>query len=219
MRVNLDEFKKELTTIKKNNSNNEVVDKAIINLSDYNYINFTNDSEVDDYLNDKSFKILNLIGGANIHLGSIFIEVQDYLANYEDSDTTYIKWLESNGFNRMTALRYKRRAEIYNNLKSNKAKCYIATVPQRVIDEIIKFNNKDEVMYYLEESDNFFEFETFLKKDIIQEIENNIHKNDIKIKDRIKNLSLKKIEKLDNEKKNKLDDLVRQIEDILKEEM
>ena len=59
--------------------------------------------------------------------------------------------------------------------------------------------------------------EDFLKKDIILEIEDKTEKENIEIKDRIKKLPLKKIERLDTEKKNQVNELVQKIEEILKE--
>lgn len=216
--IDLTDLKKELKEVKKSNENkNEVVQKSILDINNYQYINFTDDPEIDDFLNDKSFKILDLAAASSILLGSIFIEVQEYLADRENSDTTYIKWLESNGFNRMTALRYKKRAEIYNSLNSNKAKYFIGITSQRIIDEISKAENKEEILNYLEEMKDFDGVEDFLKKDIILEIEDKTEKENIEIKDRIKKLPLKKIERLDTEKKNQVNELVQKIEEILKE--
>ena len=169
-------------------------------------------------MNDKSFKILDLAAGTSIFLGSIFIEVQEYLADKGNSDTTYIKWLESNGFNRMTALRYKKRAEIYNSLKSSKAKYFIGITSQKIIDEIFKYEDREEILYYLEEINNYDEIENFLKKDVVLEIEDKIEKENIEIKERIKKLSLKNIEKLDTEKQKQIDNLLQQIEELLKEQ-
>ena len=214
--IDLSNLKNELKEIKKKNDNekNQIAEKPIFDIDNYTYINFTNDPEVDDFLNDNSFKILNLAAGTNILLGTIFIEVQDYLSNLENADATYIKWLESNGFNRMTALRYKRRAEIYNSLISNKAKYFIGITSQKIIDEISKFENRDEIIEALEKMQDFDEIATFLKKDII-EIEEKIEKENIEIKQRIKKLPVKNIEKLDNEKQDKINNLVSQIEEIL----
>ena len=159
-----------------------------------------------------------MAAGANILLGSVFIEVQDYLSNLENADATYIKWLESNGFNRMTALRYKRRAEIYNSLTSSKAKYFIGITSQRIIDEIAKAENKEEIINYLEEMEEFDNIEDFLKKDIVLEIEEKKEKGNIEIKERIKKLPLKNIEKLDTEKQKQIDSLVHQIEELLKEQ-
>ena len=217
--IDLTELKKELNEVKKNNeSKNEIVQKSVLDINNYQYINFTDDPEIDDFLNDKSFKILDLAAGTSIFLGSIFIEVQEYLADKGNSDTTYIKWLESNGFNRMTALRYKKRAEIYNSLKSSKAKYFIGITSQKIIDEIFKYEDREEILYYLEEINNYDEIENFLKKDVVLEIEDKIEKENIEIKERIKKLSLKNIEKLDTEKQKQIDNLLQQIEELLKEQ-
>ena len=218
--IDLSDLKNELKEIKKNNESkkNEIAEKIMLDINNYKYINFTNDPEIDDFLNDNSFKILNLAAGANILLGSVFIEVQDYLSNLENADATYIKWLESNGFNRMRALRYKRRAEIYNSLTSSKAKYFIGITSQRIIDEIAKAENKEEIINYLEEMEEFDNIEDFLKKDIVLEIEEKKEKGNIEIKERIKKLPLKNIEKLDTEKQKQIDSLVHQIEELLKEQ-
>lgn len=213
MKVSIKGLKDELNAIEKVKKN-DVKNKDILDINHYQYIHFTEDSEVDDFLNDQSFKILNLSAGANIFLGSIFIEVQDYLSSLENSDATYVKWLESNGFNRMTALRYKKRAEIYKSLNSSKAKYFIGITSQKIIDEISKFENRDEIIEALEKMEDFDEIEAFLKKDII-EIEEKVEKENIEIKQRIKKLPLKNIEKLDNEKQDKINNLVSQIEEIL----
>ena len=216
--IDLTELKKELNEVKKNNENkNEIIQKSVLDINNYQYINFTDDPEIDDFLNDKSFKILDLAAASTILLGSIFIEVQEYLADKVNSDTTYIKWLESNGFNRMTALRYKKRAEIYNSLKSSRAKYFIGVTSQRIIDEISKYEDRKEILYYLEEMNNYDEIENFLKKDVVLEIEDKTEKENIEIKERIKKLPLKNIERLDNEKKNQVNELVQKIEEILKE--
>jgi len=58
--IDLSDLKNELKEIKKKNNNekNQIVEKPIFDIDNYTYINFTNDPEVDDFLNDNSFKIL-----------------------------------------------------------------------------------------------------------------------------------------------------------------
>ena len=85
--IDLTELKKELNEVKKNNENkNEIIQKSVLDINNYQYINFTDDPEIDDFLNDKSFKILDLAAASSILLGSIFIEVQEYLADKVNSD-------------------------------------------------------------------------------------------------------------------------------------
>ena len=58
--IDLTELKKELNEVKKNNENkNEIIQKSVLDINNYQYINFTDDPEIDDFLNDKSFKILD----------------------------------------------------------------------------------------------------------------------------------------------------------------
>ena len=107
--------------------------------------------------------------------------------------------------------------EIYNSLKSSRAKYFIGVTSQRIIDEISKYEDRKEILYYLEEMNNYDEIENFLKKDVVLEIEEKTEKENIEIKERIKKLPLKNIERLDNEKKNQVNELVQKIEEILKE--
>ena len=81
----------------------------------------------------------------------------------------------------------------------------------------MKYLNIKEILYYLEEMNNYDEIENFLKKDVVLEIEDKTEKENIEIKERIKKLPLKNIERLDNEKKNQVNELVQKIEEILKE--
>lgn len=149
--------------------------------------------------------------------GTRKIKIGQHSGWKEMQDLIRWKWLESNGFNRMTALRYKKRAEIYNSLKSSRAKYFIGVTSQRIIDEISKYEDRKEILYYLEEMNNYDEIENFLKKDVVLEIEEKTEKENIEIKERIKKLPLKNIERLDNEKKNQVNELVQKIEEILKE--
>ena len=92
---------------------------------------------------------------------------------------------------------------------------FIGIKSQKIIDEISKFENRDEIIETLEKMENFDEIEAFLKKDIIEIEEKVVEKENIEIKQRIKKLPLKNIEKLDNEKQDKINNLVSQIEEIL----
>ena len=74
IKLNLDDFKKEISLTKKKDEN-------LIDLKDFEYISYTNNNEVDDFLNEKSFMLINFIGKSNIFLGNIFLEVQNYLNN------------------------------------------------------------------------------------------------------------------------------------------
>ena len=55
VKLNLDDFKKEISLTKKKDEN-------LIDLKDFEYISYTNNNEVDDFLNEKSFMLINVIG-------------------------------------------------------------------------------------------------------------------------------------------------------------
>lgn len=103
----LELLKKELKSIQYNTTEKKLIN---IKVEEYNY---TDDSELNNFLNNKSSEILNIIGNSTLILGKIFEEVKE-LCNKKEAENIYCAWLEYNGFNRMTALRYRNR---YNILK------------------------------------------------------------------------------------------------------
>lgn len=155
VKLNLDDFKKEISLTKKKEEN-------LVDLKDFEYISYTNNHEVDDFLNEKSFMLINFIGKSNIFLGNIFLEVQNYLNENSIEEAIYCDWLERNGFNRMTALQYKKRAEIYNSLSSENSKKIIALLNQKTIEEIYKFNDRQAILTYLEKINGVSEIESYL---------------------------------------------------------
>lgn len=208
--LDLSDLKKELAKKETQIAN---IPQSILDSKNFTYINFTGASETDRFLNEKSFTILNSIAITNISLGNIFIEVQNYLKEKED---TYTEWLESIGFNRMTALRYKKRAEFYNLVQSKKAKDFISILPQRLIDELSKLENKEETIEYLDMMNDIKDLDWLLKADN-EKLEYSQSKT-ISLKDKIKRLPLNNFKNLSVDKKEKIDILLEEIEKILKEE-
>ena len=208
IKLNLDDFKKEISLTKKKDEN-------LIDLKDFEYISYTNNN---DFLNEKSFMLINFIGKSNILLGNIFLEVQNYLNDNFIEETTYCDWLQRNGFNRMTALRYKKRAEIYSSLLSENSKKIIALANQKTIDEIYKFNDRQAILTYLEEINNISEIENFLnnaltlKKDE-EEVEI-IEVDSLDLENRVRKLSTS-IENLEPKKQKQVDSLLKKIERIM----
>ena len=215
IKLNLDDFKKEISLTKKKDEN-------LIDLKDFEYISYTNNNEVDDFLNEKSFMLINFIGKSNIFLGNIFLEVQNYLNDNSIEETTYCDWLQRNGFNRMTALRYKKRAEIYSSLLSENSKKIIALANQKTIDEIYKFNDRQGILTYLEknlintcnisEIENYLNNALTLKKDE-KEVEI-IEVDSLDLENRVRKLSTS-IENLEPKKQKQVDSLLKKIEKIM----
>lgn len=210
IKLNLDDFKKEISLTKKKDEN-------LIDLKDFEYISYTNNNEVDDFLNEK-FMLINFIGKSNIFLGNIFLEVQNYLNDNSIEETTYCDWLQRNGFNRMTALRYKKRAEIYNSLLSESSKKIIALANQKTIDEIYKFNDRQGILISLEKINNISEIENYLnnaltlKKDE-KEVEI-IEVDNLDLENRVRKLSIS-FENLEPKKQKQVDSLLKKIEKIM----
>lgn len=211
VKLNLDDFKKEISLTKKKEEN-------LVELKDFEYISYTNNHEVDDFLNEKSFMLINFIGKSNIFLGNIFLEVQNYLNENSIEETTYCNWLERNGFNRMTALRYKKRAEIYNSLSSENSKKIIALLNQKTIEEIYKFNDRQAILTYLEKINDVSEIKSYLNNALTlkrdeAEVEI-IEVDNLDLENRVRKLSTS-IENLEPKKQKQIDSLLKKIEKIM----
>ncbi|MDD7411253.1 hypothetical protein [Fusobacterium gastrosuis] len=211
VKLNLDDFKKEISLTKKKEEN-------LVDLKDFEYISYTNNHEVDDFLNEKSFMLINFIGKSNIFLGNIFLEVQNYLNENSIEETTYCNWLERNGFNRMTALRYKKRAEIYSSLSSENSKKIIALLNQKTIEEIYKFNDRQAILTYLEKINDVSEIESYLRNTLILKKEESeveiIEVDSLDLENRVRKLSTS-IENLEPKKQKQVDSLLKKIEKIM----
>lgn len=213
----IDLIKKELNAAKESKKTEL---KGIIHIEKSKYI-FSENIEVNDFLNNKSYELINFLGNGNLFLGKIFYEVKEYLENKKEEEITYMKFLEANGFNRMTALRYRNRYNIFLNIINEKTKKLIALAPQRIIDQLNKIEieeiNKrnittlEEIEVFLsemviEEKKEDVENKKYLNffKTIDKEIEN---ENIDKAKEEIKNLEIL-IKEMKNKINNKEQELV-----------
>ena len=173
-------------------------------------IDFSKSEEENEFLEVKTKEILNLQANASIQLGRIFKEVSEKI----QEDMTYCQWLDLIGFNRMTALRHKRRFELFENTNNDIAKEIVGSLTFREIEQIYK--NLQENLIYLNTSNNVIEFKNILKeknliekKEVKKEIETNINFeifNDIK----------EKILNVDKKKKEEIEKLLLKIEKLLK---
>lgn len=175
--INLEKLKKEVKTLEVKNKVNNELNKNSIQIN-YEYISYTNNEEIDNYLNEKSLQIINIVSKSNIILGKIIYDVQLFLSEHRADETfTYMSWLEANGFNRMTALRYKRRYAIYKYCENDNIKSIISLLPQKYIDEL----------FILDESELIELLDSVkTKKDIIDFVANRIileKNNDEELKD------------------------------------
>jgi len=179
----------------------------------------TDDMEINKFLIEKSTELYKLHSKTALELGKIFVDVEEKLSGSNQYDGVYTKWLEKNGFNKMTALRYKRRYRLFEHLETVIGKNILMTLPQKMIDEIsskpeeeikkyLKFldegKNKQELQMVMENKIEVVQIASILDFDFSKEYE--------KINDKLKKISF---DNLDNKKKEALEKDIQRIEKIL----
>lgn len=109
----------------------------------------TGDDEVNSFLKEKSLEVLNLQARTSLTLGKIFSEVELRLAGNRYTGC-YVKWLEFNGFNKMTALRHRNRYKLYTLCEDDFSKEVVAKLPYRQINDICKNENPQSIIRTIE---------------------------------------------------------------------
>lgn len=106
--------------------------------------NLTEDRELGELLVNKTALLINLQIKNAISLGAIFYEVfNEISAKGSKLNGLYEKWLNVNGVSKHTALRYRKRYELYKLVKDDKKET-IALLSQKYIDIIYLEENKEE---------------------------------------------------------------------------
>lgn len=139
----------------------------------------TLDNEVNNFLKEKSLEVLNLQAQTSLALGKIFTEVELKLSGNRYTGC-YVKWLELNGYNKMTALRHRNRYKLYSLCSNEFSKETIAKLAYTKIDKICKSSNPKEIIEKLEKNNSTDFLEKLLeeKKSIVLE-ENDVFDYDI----------------------------------------
>ncbi len=104
------------------------------------YSDFTDDKELIDYLNEKTLALLKVNGAGNIMIGKELTEVFEKLSG-QGKDGLYTKFLTVSGYKQDTALRYRKRYELYQKTNNNSAKQIISILPVKVIEKLYKEQN------------------------------------------------------------------------------
>ena len=188
---------------------------SIINVDEI--LKLTDDNEITNLLIENTTKIINIQIKNNITLGEIFSNVFDSISKQGSKcEGVYEKWLELNGINKRTALRYRKRFELYSEVNST-AKDTVAVLSQFYIEHISLDENKEKYIKLLNDgitvkevmniikSENFIENKTKEKVEIIdysfkeyKNIFKNIDEKAEKLKEKEK-IELKKyLEKINN---------------------
>lgn len=171
------------------------------------YSDFTVDKELIDYLNKKTLELLKINGMGNIAIGKELTEVFEKLSGQGKADGLYTKFLTVSGYKQDTALRYRKRYELYKKANSNATKQIISVMPVKMIEALYKeqellneidkeqieykeavsiIKNKKDVILIEEIETEKIDFEltelSFLKEEIENKYENLPEKNQEKLK-------------------------------------
>lgn len=145
------------TSVKKEEENYKI--DSIVNLDLIR--DLTDDKEITEMLISKTTSLINLQIKNAISLGEIFTSVFDRLSKSGSKyDGLYEKWLQLNGVNKKTALRYRKRYELYS-LVNNKES--IAIMPQKYIDMLYSEEDKTEYVNIINNGATYEEVINLLK--------------------------------------------------------
>ncbi|WP_047381036.1 hypothetical protein [Cetobacterium sp. ZWU0022] len=122
---------------------------------DYLDGNFCDNEEVNYFLKEKTAQICQLQANSSLELGKIFCEAVDRLAGDNHYNGLYEKWLLQIGFNKMTALRHRKRYELYTQVKNEHSKKLVSILPVRILSDLVSSNEKEEILAQIEENPEF----------------------------------------------------------------
>lgn len=204
-----------------NEKNSKKDIKEIFVIEDSVFGDFTNDVELIEYLKNKSLEMLKIQGNNIIMLGKNLTEVFEELGRKGSSDGLYLKYLEFNGYKKDTALRLRKRYELFKKSKADVVKQIIAILPVRSIEQLYK--EQDSVLPELEKNSENLTYKKML--DMLKKSNEAIEvkeKNSIEISsyniDRLDSLYRRinnRYDELDEKRKEKLDKLLFEIEKLL----
>lgn len=183
--------------------------------------NFSDNEDVNYFLKEKTAQIIQLQANSSLELGKIFSEAAEKLSGDNHYNGLYEKWLLKIGFNKMTALRHRKRYELYIQVKNEHSRKLISILPVRILSDLINSEEKEKILNLIEENQEFKvnDIKKLLEKNISLEDENFID-DKIYFKE-IENLKKLDIKKLDIKKakilKEELEKMLNDIKRILNE--
>lgn len=126
---------------------NILSDDDVKNILDISLIeNLTESKELSKVLIDGSVKLFNINMKNIIELGELFSDIFKKISCERNGEEgLYEKWLKINGFSKSTALRYRKRFELYSMVNDN-TKRIILSLAQKNIDEMYSRENLDEII-------------------------------------------------------------------------
>lgn len=147
--------------LKKEEINYEI--DSIINLDLIREL--TDDDKIKEMLLEKTKLLINIQIKNNLSLGEIFTSVFNILSKEGSKyDGLYEKWLQINGINKRTALRYRKRYELYSAVKNKE---FVAIMPQKYIDLISSQENNSNYIELIDSSSSYEEISKILESNEI----------------------------------------------------
>lgn len=122
---------------------------------DYLDGNFCDNEEVNYFLKEKTAQICQLQANSSLELGKIFCEAVNKLAGDNHYNGLYEKWLLQIGFNKMTALRHRKRYELYTQVKNEHSKKLVSILPVRILSDLVSSNEKEDILAQIEANPEF----------------------------------------------------------------
>lgn len=181
----------------------------------------TDDRELVEFLEKKSVEMLSIQSKNMILLGKNLTEVFNELGRKGSPEGLYVKYIEFNGYKKDTALRLRKRYELFEASKNERIKQIISILPVRAIEQFYK--EKEDIFAILDEENNDVDYKRVL--DIIKsrKTQNLEYRNTEEINydfeigqldDLYKKIN-NKFDELDKKKKEKIAKLLLEIEKIL----
>ncbi|MGL5052278.1 MAG: hypothetical protein ACRC5W_01590 [Cetobacterium sp.] len=177
----------------------------------------TDDNEISEMLIAKTTSLINLQIKNAISLGEIFTFVFDKLSKSGSKyEGLYEKWLFLNGVNKKTALRYRKRYELYSIVENKEI---IAIMPQKYIDIFYSESEKNKYIELINNGGVYKEIINLLETktigDLVLESDSSIDFNFKNYKTLFLNIDEKIINLKEKDKKS-LEKYLKKIEEILK---
>lgn len=101
------------------------------------YDDLTEDKNLIEFLNKKTLELLKINGAGNIIIGKELTEVFEKLSG-QGKDGLYTRFLFVSGYKQDTALRYRKRYELYEKANNNSTKHIISIMPVKAIEKLYK---------------------------------------------------------------------------------
>lgn len=180
---------------------------------------FTTDESLVGFLKEKTWELIGIEGSNTISKGKNLCEVANELAKQGSPEGLYLKYLEFSGYKKDTALRLRKRYELFEKAQQVNTKQIISMLPVKAI----------ELLYKSEDLLNEIESDPTVTYQIAASIildenkplglpenkEENTPIFNIEDLGKLENTIKSKYDELEEKKKNKLNKLLIEIEKIL----